>query len=234
MLVAASLGIAGGGEAMLAQDLSLLRQAMTTLLERLAETFPSVRERRVFLISNFDCILSILQDRKVGMCDEAIRLEDLLMQQKELYTEEELKMSFGKLTSFVVQTEKSVADAQSASGSGSGGSDGGGGGNIGNRPGKLDLDISMVENLVKEFAGSWRVAIQSIHDNVIGYFGDSRNGMEVLKQVLTQMLMYYTRFQELIKRAWGGSGGKTPSFARDIVGTSTILMEIKRYSRVGS
>ena len=117
MLVAASLGIAGGGEAMLVQYLSLLRQAMTTLLERLAETFPSVRERRVFLISNFDCILIILQDRKVGLCDEATRLEDLLMQQKELYTEEELKMSFGKLTSFVVQTEKSVADAQSASGS---------------------------------------------------------------------------------------------------------------------
>lgn len=216
ILVSASLGIAGGGEAMLAQDVSLLRSAMTGLLERLAEQLVSVRERRVFLINNLDCILRILQDRKVGMCDEANHLEDLLLEQKALYTEEELKLSFGKLTSFVVQTERSVSDSGASSARSKA------------KGAKLELDSAVVEALVKEFAGTWRIAIQSIHDNVVGYFGDSRNGMEVLKQVLTQMLMYYTRFQDLVKQAWA----KTPPFARDIVSTSTILMEIKRYSRV--
>ncbi len=51
--------------------------------------------------------------------------------------------------------------------------------------------------------------------------------MEILKQVLTQLLLYYTRFQDIIKKTWA----RAPAFSRDIVSTATILMEIKRYSR---
>ena len=51
--------------------------------------------------------------------------------------------------------------------------------------------------------------------------------MEILKQVLTQLLLYYTRFQDIIKKAFP----RAPNFAREIVSTATILMEIKRYSR---
>jgi hypothetical protein len=80
---------------------------------------------------------------------------------------------------------------------------------------------------VKDFASSWRGGIQQINDDVLAYFANFRNGMEILKQVLTQLLLYYTRFQEIIKKSWT----RTPSFARDIVSTATILMEIKRYSR---
>jgi hypothetical protein len=80
---------------------------------------------------------------------------------------------------------------------------------------------------VKDFASSWRGGIQQINDDVLAYFANFRNGMEILKQVLTQLLLYYTRFQEIIKKSWS----RTPSFARDIVSTATILMEIKRYSR---
>jgi hypothetical protein len=47
-------------------------------------------------------------------------------------------------------------------------------------------------------------------------------------QVLTQLLLYYTRFQDIIKKTWA----RAPPFTRDIVSTATILMEIKRYSRI--
>jgi len=46
--------------------------------------------------------------------------------------------------------------------------------------------------------------------------------------VLTQLLLYYTRFQDIIKKTWQ----RAPAFTRDIVSTATILMEIKRYSRM--
>ena len=54
------------------------------------------------------------------------------------------------------------------------------------------------------------------------------NGVEVLKQVLTQLLLYYTRFQEIVRKAWK----KPPAFAKDLVPTATILEEIKKYSRI--
>lgn len=47
-------------------------------------------------------------------------------------------------------------------------------------------------------------------------------------QVLTQLLLYYTRFQEVIKKAWPK---KQPPFVRDIVATASILAEIRKYSR---
>jgi hypothetical protein len=94
-------------------------------------------------------------------------------------------------------------------------------------PGNISLDEGLVEGLVREFSVNWRAGIQQINDNVLAYFANFRNGMEILKQVLTQLLLYYTRFQEIIKRSWS----RPPAFSRDVVSTATILMEIKRYSR---
>lgn len=47
-------------------------------------------------------ILSVFQERRVGG-EEVQRFEDLLMQQRELFAEEEVKASFPKLVSFVLQ-----------------------------------------------------------------------------------------------------------------------------------
>lgn len=46
-------------------------------------------------------------------------------------------------------------------------------------------------------------------------------------QVLTQLLLYYTRFQEIIRKSWR----RPPAFSKDLVSTSAILKEIKTYSR---
>ena len=84
-----------------------------------------------------------------------------------------------------------------------------------------------MESLVREFSSNWKTGVQQINDDVMLYFANFRNGMEILKQVLTQLLLYYSRFQDLIKKSWS----RPPAFSRDIVSTATILMEIKRYSR---
>lgn len=96
-----------------------------------------------------------------------------------------------------------------------------------NEPVRMSLDERACEALVRDFATNWRAGIQQINDDVLKYFANFRNGMEILKQVLTQLLLYYTRFQDLIKKSFG----RPPPFVRDIVSNATILMEIKRYSR---
>ena len=58
-------------------------------------------------------------------------------------------------------------------------------------------------------------------------FANLKLGMEILKQVLTQLLLYYTRFQDIVRRAWR----RPPAFTKDIVSTAAILVEIKKYSR---
>lgn len=49
---------------------------------------------------------------------------------------------------------------------------------------RFTLDEALVESLVREFASSWRTGIQQINDDVLKYFANFRNGMEILKQVI--------------------------------------------------
>lgn len=123
------LGIGGGGENMLTNDLQLLRTELVGLLERLSANLSHSKERRVFFVNNYDQILSLFQERRI-VCDEVQRIEDLLMQQRELFAEEEIRASFPKLISFVVQTEQAMNDRSKEGG------------------GALTLDEAIVESLV--------------------------------------------------------------------------------------
>ena len=49
--------------------------------------------------------------------------------------------------------------------------------------------------LAREFASTWKRGIELINADVGKLFEDVHNGTELLKQVLTQLLLYYTRFQ---------------------------------------
>ena len=115
--------------------------------------------------------------------------------------EDALREAFADLIDFVRAAERS-ADAQ--------------------------LDLGQAAALAKSFAASWRAAIAAANADVLRLFANFVNGVEVLKQVLTQLLLYYTRFQEIVRK---NSGGDVP-FASDLVPTATILDEIKKYSRI--
>jgi hypothetical protein len=58
-------------------------------------------------------------------------------------------------------------------------------------------------------------------------FRGSACGREVQKAGMTQLLLYYTRMLELLKRA-GPEGG---ALVRDAVTIPSIMYEVKRYNR---
>jgi hypothetical protein len=207
--------VSGGnqGETTLTNDITHLRTELVSLLERLSTQLVHSKERRVFFVNNYDQILTIFQERRV-LCDEVQKVEDLLMQQRELFAEEQIRSSFPNLISFVVQTEQALNSSSSSGGASKDGQ-------------QLSLDESLVEGLVRDFSANWKMGIQHINDDVMVYFANFRSGMEILKQVLTQLLLYYTRFQDIIKKAWP----RPPAFSRELVSTATIMMEIRRFSR---
>jgi hypothetical protein len=188
---------------------------MVNLFDRLSQQLVSKKDQIVFLINNCDQIITIFQERRLSG-NEMQRFEDILMRQRELFAEEEVRGCFSKLISFVFQVEKDmVAGERSESPIWE---------KMGIDEGKYN---SEVESLVKDFTSTWKVGIQKINDDVMAYFANFKSGTEILKQVLTQLLLYYTRFQDIIKKSWA----KPPAFTRDIISTASILMEIKKYSR---
>lgn len=199
---------------MLLNDLCLLQDETIFLLRRCAESHSSNKNKTIFLINNLDQIISIFQERHVGG-KELNHFTKLLMQQREFFVEEELLQNFSKMIAFVQQTEKYLvqcdwSDKRTLS-----------------EGHKLEVNTQVVESLVREFASTWKQGIEQINRNVLSFFANFRNGMEVLKQVLTQLLLYYTRFQDIIRKVWRS---KPPAFCKDLVSTSTILAEIKKYA----
>jgi hypothetical protein len=191
---------------MLLQDLSVIMEEIVLLLERLADEHTNAKERNVFMINNLDQIVCIFQERRVAG-KEFNHFVELLMAQRELFVEEELVHGFSKMIAFVQQTEAYMASS----------------------PGQTtpDVNAEVVEMLVREFASSWKSGIEQINRHVLSYFSNYRNGMEILKQVLTQLLLYYTRFQDIIRKVWRN---KPPAFCKDLVSTTVILAEIKKYA----
>lgn len=199
---------AGGKSAgdMLLNDLSEMLDEFIVLLERMADEYSSQKRRIVFLINNLDQVVCIFQERRV-IGKEFNRLVEKLMAQRELFVEEELLVGFSKMIAFVQQTEAHIASTPKGS--------------------SYDVNPQVVQSLVREFSLNWKANIELINRNVLSYFSNFRNGMEILKQVLTQLLLYYTRFQDIIRKVWKN---KQPEFCKDLVNTNLILAEIKKYA----
>eukprot|EP00980_Cylindrotheca_fusiformis_P023783 scaffold10983_cov133-Cylindrotheca_fusiformis.AAC.1 len=191
---------------MLLQDLNSLLGEYIALLERLSEEHTVNIKRIVFMINNLDQVVCIFQERRVAASKELNRVLELLMLQRELFVEEELLHGFSKMIAFVQQTEASLASGSASD---------------------QAVNIQVVESLVREFASSWRPGMEAINRNVLSYFSNFRNGMEILKQVLTQLLLYYTRFQDVIRKVFKK---QQPAFTKDLVPTTAILAEIKKYA----
>jgi len=191
----------GTADEMLLNSLASLRKEMVKLLTGMAAVHSETKASMVFLINNYHNILGIFSEKRVDS-DEVERVEELLAEQKEEFVEEELQQSYSKLIQFVKSTESAGEGAK--------------------------VDPALVEALVRNFAASWKSGIELINASVRRYFSEFNIGMGILKQVLTQLLLYYTRFQEIIRINWGGH---PPPFSRDIVTTASILQEIKKYSQ---
>ena len=190
---------------MLLHDLSGMLEEFLLLLDRLADEHNSQKKRIVFLINNLDQVVCIFQERRV-VGKEFNRIVEKLMAQRELFVEEELLVGFSKMIAFVQQTEGHLAAASK---------------------GDYEVNPQVVQALVRDFSLNWKSNIEQINRNVLSYFSNFRNGMEILKQVLTQLLLYYTRFQDIIRKVWKN---KPPEFCKDLVNTTIILAEIKKYA----
>merc|ERR1712226_606918 len=142
--------------------------------------------------------------------------EDLLREQVALFVESQLMRHYPELITFVRTAEPAVADVdESRKGATSQGPPRG-------------VDVQRMEQVVRQFSGSWKAAMDRIHHYIMASFTNFSNGMEILKQVLTQLLLYYTRLQKVIDKSFPQ---QRPAFAHDLVSNTTILMEIKQYSK---
>lgn len=182
---------------MLDHSLNFVRNEIEALWGRMAVVIGDARRRQVFTINQLDYVLGIYAQR--GVPSEVVAaFGDKLASVIESYVEAELALHMGDMIKFTGQAEAGAAVTASAA-----------------RP------------LVDAFAAGWKQSVEMINVSVMGSFNNMKNGMEILKRTLTQMLLYYTRFCEVIKLHCA----QDASLPRGLVNIPTIMSEIRKYSR---
>jgi len=192
------------GDGQLELNLERLRVAVDDLLVKLARMFSRPKQQTIFLINNYDMILAVLKEAGTEGGKTQLQFEELLKSNTTVFVEELLLEHFNDLIRFV----KTRAGEETSSSS--------------ERP----VTVNEVEPLVKDFASRWTGTIEVMHKDVITSFSNFLCGMEILKAALTQLLLYYTRLSDCIKRIGGGS-----ALNKELVSISSIMYEIKKYSR---
>lgn len=200
----------------LQQPLQAMQQEVCALLSTMATKLDSPENGLVFLVNNYDLVLTVFHERHLPR-NATAAFEDLLRAQVQKFVENQLMRHFPDLVAFVKATEPLVADIDEASARA--------GGQQAPPPG---VDVQKLEQVVKSFARTWKQETDRIHQYVMVSFTNFSNGMEILKQVLTQLLLYYTRLQKVIRKSFPQ---QNPAFAHELVSSTTILAEIKQYSR---
>ncbi|PRP88445.1 hypothetical protein PROFUN_03162 [Planoprotostelium fungivorum] len=160
---------------MILSHLVILRNYMEALIAKLGLPLAK-KDRTVFLISNYDLILDILQtegEKEKDLADRDEYKSFKLMHSTEVrsFVEEELNSYYEPFISFVKKNEKEIISPQA----------------------------SAVERLGKDFSSSFRSVIDQISSDVMNYFSNFRTGTEILSQVLTQLALYYSRFEDIMK-----------------------------------
>lgn len=189
-----------------------LRDEVLSLLARIAtETFENEEPttRVVFLLNNYDHIITVLDERLPDR-DLALRkyIEQILDRQRDAYLDATIDAGLGAMVAFVRKTESDMAK-------------------IDKGRALLEIDAQHCEKLVHDFAAKWESFLAKVNTDVLTSFSNFRNGTELFKRICTQFLVYYTKFQDIVRTAWR----RPPPFAKDLVSTGAIMIEIKKYTR---
>jgi len=206
----------GGLVDTLQQSLQLMQMEVCHLLESMATKLDGVDSGLIFLVNNYDLVLTIFHERHLQR-NATTGFEDLLRDQSQKFVESQLMRHFPDLVSFVKVTEPLVAEIDEAGARSQGQQQG--------VPARVD--VVKMEQVVRSFAHGWRQETDRVHKFVMRSFQNFTNGMEILKQTLTQLLMYYTRLHTIICKCYPQ---QQPPFQSELVSKTTILMEIKQYS----
>jgi len=195
-------------ESMLATILRTLRAEVERLLgDKLARQHATGRNQAAFLINSYHLIATTLAERG-ARGEDSLHFEQLLDSIKATFVEEQLNVDYGRLIQYVKQTEPLLMQGASPAD-------------------VARADLSAMEHLLRSFHDTWRPGVESINRDVMKSFADLKLGMDILKQVLTQLLLYYTRFLDLVKQAYPNGA----PFAQFIVSIPTLMKEIKNFSR---
>ncbi|KAI5742699.1 hypothetical protein M8J77_010274 [Diaphorina citri] len=157
--------------------LALLLEEVELFILKNAAIYQHRKEQLIFLINNYDLVLSILSGRTRDNSKEVESFRDQLNSRSVEYVEEILSPHFGALMQAVKEGEiwRQKGDTE-----------------------KLKAMEGKFESIVKSFNERWKKSLENINAEVLSSFPSLVTGSTLLQLAFTHLVQYYHRFQDLL------------------------------------
>ncbi|KAL5107444.1 hypothetical protein TcWFU_002360 [Taenia crassiceps] len=169
---------------------------------RLAKALPRNRLRLVFLINNFDLIVSVLTEKGAGNSPEVNQCREAIGMHTVAYIDQALLPYFGSMINFVQFVEKRGSNETVDQ----------------NEEGR-------VTRIVKGFNIDWKNSIEKINGEIMLEFANFTLGTQIFHALLSQLVQVYHRFQ----KAMTLPPYKSMPVRNQLVSIHQIMNEIKGF-----
>lgn len=155
--------------------LAELQEEVEMFIFRMAGAFPDRKDQLIFLINNYDMILSIIMERTRDNCKEAEVFKSRLAAKSGEYAEQILFPYFGEMIQYAKECEHYSENS------------------------KMDelkaMEPKSIE-IVQSFTNSWKKSLEDLNREVLISFPNLVTGSSLLQLALTQLVQYYHRFHK--------------------------------------
>ena len=187
--------------------LSDLHEELQKFLLQLAAEFLTRKDQLVFLINNYDMMLSVLKERGVGEAGASIgdvrSFQSLLETNTREFVEHTLQTVFKDLVLFVREAEPLVE--------------------AGNLE-QMSFYETNIRKIAKNFAHNWKKIVDNISKEVLQSFTNFREGGVIFQEILSQMLHYYNRFHKLMSNP----PFKSLHLKADLLSNHQLMVEVRK------
>lgn len=184
--------------------LGQLQVEVENFVLKMAAEFPSRRDQLIFLINNYDMMLSVLMERAADDSKEVEGFQQLLLARTQEFIEEILSSPFGGMIAFVKEAEALMEKGQLD---------------------RLKNDEARITQLVRGFSSSWKQSVEAMSQDVMRSFTNFKNGTSIIQGALTQLIQYYHGFHKILNQPTF----RTLAVRSELINLHHLMVEVKKH-----
>ncbi|VUZ97583.1 vacuolar protein sorting-associated protein 52, putative [Plasmodium vivax] len=193
-----------------------LEESIIDVLAVHKNQFAHTREQLLFLINNYCHVIDVMKRNTIE--EEKIeRFEALLKKEINAYVEHQLNHYATDLILFVCTHEQMVDKLKKD----------------GQHPSDFtsEIDAKLMESVAVQFTTKWKNLFKNIKQEVTLSFSHTDTSAQILKMLNTQILLYFTRFHQLLKGFFARA--QPPPCVQNLPSVDVVLVQIKRDAKGG-
>uniref|UniRef100_A0A8C7Q863 Vacuolar protein sorting-associated protein 52 homolog n=1 Tax=Oncorhynchus mykiss TaxID=8022 RepID=A0A8C7Q863_ONCMY len=171
---------------------------------KMAAEFPSRRDQLIFLINNYDMMLSVLMERAADDSKEVEGFQQLLQARSQEFIEEILSSPFGGMIAFVKESEALTEKGQLD---------------------RLKNDEARITQLVRGFSSTWKQSVEALSQDVMRSFTNFKNGTGIIQGALTQLIQYYHGFHKVLAQPTF----RSLAVRSELINLHHLMVEVKKH-----